>query len=304
MTNKTHIIFDATMLNNLMACPRLCDYRHNLNLVPKEKSNSLEAGTMVHVILEYYHKAIIDGKNRQDAIEIGYIAAKEWLVGAYRPNNVYFGSDDEYASDKFIAQEDSAKYEIGWKYVFQTMNEYFDYWRNDSFTIISAENVDTQTIYEDDELIIGWKAKFDCIIDMSNGMMAVDHKTMKQRKDNCTNNVQFMGQCFLTKSRQMMVNKIGFQSSLKSHEKFERALIPYTDDRLKEFANDIVPHYARMLLAYTEAGNFPPNFSSCETKYGYCEFYRHDVCNSDRRMRDETLKIYFKEGKKWDPTND
>lgn len=302
---KQHIILDATVLSTLMACPRLADYRFNRNLVIKEgKSNSLEAGSLVHIILEFYNKALIAGKSREASIEIGHIAAKEWLHGSYRENNTYLREQDEYATPKFIECEESTKYDIGWQFVFKTMEEYFDYWRNDSFTIISVEDVKTETIYEDDEMIVGWKSKLDSVIDMNTGMMPVDHKTMKQRRDTNSNNIQFMGQCVVTKSRSMMINKIGFQTSLKPHEKFERALINYTFDRLEEFKTEIVPHYARMLLAYTEADNFPPNFTNCETKWGQCDFYKHDVCNSDRRMREETLNIYFKQGKKWDPTND
>ena len=303
--NKQHIILDATLLSTLMSCPRLADFRFNKNLVIKTgKSNSLEAGSLVHIILEHYHKSIISGKSRTDSIANGYVAGKEFLSGAFDVSHKFMRASDDYASTKFIEQDENDKYVIGHNYVYKTMDEYFDYWRNDSFTIISAEQVLTETIYEDDELIIGWKSKLDKIIDTSNGMMPVDAKTMKQRRDTNSNNIQFMGQCVVTKSRQMMIDKIGFQTSLKSNEKFERAIVNYTNDRLEEFKNEIVPHYARMLLAYNEADNWPPNFTHCENKYGSCEFYKHDVCNSDRRMREETLNIYFARGKKWDPQND
>lgn len=305
MAEKQHIILDATLLSTLMSCARLADFRFNKNLVLKEgKSNSLEAGSLVHIILEHFNKSLIAGKSRSDSIECGYNAGKEFLVGHYQENNSFMRASDEFASQKFIEQEESDKYNLGWKFIFATMNEYFDYWRNDSFSIIEAEVVKVKDIYEDDEMKIGWKSKLDTIIDMNTGMMPVDHKTMKQRRDTNSNNIQFMGQCFITGSRAIMINKIGFQTSLKPFEKFERSIINYTKDRLDEFANEIVPHYARMLLAYNEAENFPPNFTHCENKFGSCEFYKHDVCNSDRRMREETLAIYFKEGKKWDPTND
>ncbi len=303
--DKQHIILDATVCSTLMSCARLANFRFNLNLVSKNgKSNSIEAGSFAHIILEFYNKALINGKSRNDAIEIGYIAGKEWLVGSYRDNNSYLKPDSEYASNRFIAQEDSDKSNIGWKHVLNTMQEYYDYWRADNFTIIEAESVRTETIYEDDELCVGWKSKLDNIIDINTGMMPRDYKTMKQRRDTNSNNIQFMGQCVVTKSRSMMVDKIGFQTSLKSHEKFERNIINYTKDRLDEFCTEIIPHYARMLLAYNEADNYPPNFTHCENKFGACDFYKHDVCNSDRRMREETLAIYFVEGKKWDPVND
>ena len=60
-----NVSMDSQLLSTLMSCARLADYRFNKNLVPKgTKSNSLEAGSLVHVILEHYAKAIINGKNR------------------------------------------------------------------------------------------------------------------------------------------------------------------------------------------------------------------------------------------------
>src|SRR6185295_8855171 len=116
----------------------------------------------------------------------------------------------------------------GWKFVLKTMEEYFDFWKNSHWTPLSAEEVRGEVIYEDAELRILWKAKFDEIDDTNQGFMSMDHKTMKQRRDSLSLNNQFIGQCVLLKSRGMIVNKIGFQSSLKPEEKFQRTIISYT----------------------------------------------------------------------------
>jgi hypothetical protein len=259
------------------------------------KSNSLEAGSLVHVILEHYSKSVISGKNRNDAISIGYEAGKEYITG-YTPINKYVTDPTEEGLKNTPSVGD--RYIVGTEHVFKTMEEYFDHYRSDSFTIIAAEETRRELIYEDEFMRIIWAAKFDQIVDMPNGFMSVDHKTMKQKRISLSLNNQFMGQCVLLKARNVLINKIGFQTSLKPHEKFERVVISYSPDRLAEFTNEIVPHYARMMLAYHEAEYFPPNFTHCENKYGTCEF--REIEEMDRNMREEALNLYFKEGKKWE----
>jgi hypothetical protein len=293
---KTNVSMDSQVLTTLMSCPRLTNFRFNDNLVSSSgKSNSLECGSLVHTILEWYNKSLIEGKSRIDAMDIGYQAGREYVQG-YKETNKFVTSKRDVGMVN--TPEESDKKNIGWAYVFTTMEQYFDFWKNDAWTVISAEETKGDIIFEDDDLRILWKAKFDQISDTPNGFLPIDHKTMKQRRDTLSLNNQFMGQCILTKTRNVMINKIGFQTSLKQEEKFTRVLLSYSTDRLAEWVNDIVPYYARMYATYIEAGYWPPNFTHCENKYGICDFKR--VCEHDRGMREEVVKIEFVTGEKWD----
>jgi hypothetical protein len=236
-------------------------------------------GSLVHVIQEYYYKARIAGSLRQDAIEAGYAAGKDYISNEM--NNT-----------------DESDIQLVW----DTMDQYFDYYKNDSWIPIFAEHVLQDVIYEDDEVRIIWKAKLDLAVDTNNGIYPVDHKTMKQRRDTNSLNNQFMGQCIMMKSRGVIINKIGFQKSLKAAEKFTRPIVSYSLDRLTEWSQIILPFWAKQLLAYSEIGFYPPNFTHCENKYGFCPF--KEVCEADSGMREEVLRLHFVKGEVWNPKND
>ncbi len=300
---KQYVILDATLLSSLQACARKFDFNFNQLWQPKGgKTNSLECGSLAHIILEFFNKAIIAGKSRTDAIIIGFAAGQEYIDG-FKPTNLFF----KLESDEFIhntppeSGKIGKKNVIGWKYVLNTMQQYFDHYKNDVILPLAAEEVRGKIIYDDDELQVMWKAKYDLIYETNGGIFSKDYKTMQQRKDPIGLNNQFTGQCLVLGTRSVIIDKIGFQTSLKPDEKFIRDTISYSADRLVEFAHDIVPFYARMLLAFTESGIFPADYTGCEGMYGWCKY--KEICEADRSMRDGLFNLRFVKGKVWDISN-
>lgn len=238
-------------------------------------------GSIVHEIVKVYLQHIINGFKRDTAIAQAFVAGQAY---ANNPDEVKNCSPDDI------------------KLAFKTMEEYFDYYKNDHWTPLEVEVVKGKVLYEDDDVRILFKAKYDEIVDTNQGIYPVDHKSMKQRRDTLNLNNQFTSQCVLLGTRTMFINKIGFQTSLKPSEKFLRPAISYSMDRLIEWQTEILPYWTKIMLMYAESGYWPPNFTHCQSNYGPCIF--KDVCTADRGMREEELKLAFVVGEPWDPTSE
>lgn len=277
---KKNVILDSQILSTLMSCGRLTDFRFNLHLQSLGgKSVSLEMGSIVHKFLETYYQSIINGIKKTDAVGFAETAARAYILSPEVQNS----SNDDRA------------------WALETCAQYLDYYKNDYWTPLEVEVTKGKVLYEDDEVRIMWKAKFDLISDTNQGIFPIDHKTMKQRRDTLTLNNQFKGQCILAGTRTMFVNKIGFQKSLKPDERFLRVMVNYTADSLIEWQSQILPYWVKVMLSYQEGEFWPPNYTHCENKYGFCQF--KDVCEADRNVREEILGQNFVVGEPWDPEN-
>ena len=306
---KKNIIMDATMLSSLMSCGRYHDLRYNNSFVSmKGKSNSLEVGTLIHKVLEVYYKLLIAGFPRNTAIGNAMIAGQLFISGCphcadgTEAKPACKHEPGEYPGLQNTPEDNDGRNKVGWRWAMQTCDEYFTFYKNDSWIPLAAEQVKGEVLYEDDEIRVLWKAKFDLIVDTNQiGIVSTDHKTFKQRRDKTTLSNQFSGQCLLLKSRNVIVNKIGLQTSLKINERLTREVVSYSADRLIEWQSEILPYYAYKFVQYAESGYWPPDYTHCDTMYGPCAF--KEVCEADRGMRSEVLRINFKIGPKWDPTN-
>lgn len=305
---KKNVIMDATVLSSLMSCARYHDIRFNHRLVSsKGKSNSLEVGTLIHKVFEVYYKHMIHGFPRSTAIGNSLIAGQLFITGCphcadgLNPTPACKHEPGEYPGMQ-NTPEMSERYTVGWKFALDTCQQYYDMYKNDAFIPLSAEEVRGSVLYEDDELRVLWKAKFDLIIDTNQiGIVSMDHKSFKQRRDKTTLSSQFSGQCLLLKSRNVIVNKIGLQSSLKIEERLTREVVSFSADRLKEWQSEILPYYAYKYVQFSESGYWPPDWTHCDTMYGPCPY--KEVCEADRNMREEILQINFVKAPIWDPKN-
>ncbi len=328
---KKNVVMDSQVLTMLMTCARKADLVFNLRLQPVDgKSNSLECGSIVHKFMEVYYGTIIKGLDSKKAQGYGMAAAEMYIRGCrdctgftsqHRNNgtNPHICTPDcllkpicghridDYPGVKNTPPEPDKenpreKFKTGWKWVLTTLEQYAEHYKNDAWVPLEVEIVKSKILYEDDEVRILWKAKLDLTSDTNQGIFPIDHKTMKQKRSETKLNNQFKGQCLVQSSRSVIVNKVGFQTTLEPKEKFERALMSYSAPMLTEWHSETLPFYSKLLLMYAETGYWPPNYSNCKGKYGPCQFM--EVCEADPAMREYELKQRFIVGPEWNPTNE
>jgi hypothetical protein len=336
ITTKKNVILDSQILTALMDCPRASDFRFNHNLIPiGGKSNSLECGSIVHTFLETYYKNIIQGIKRKDAEGFAFTAAELYISGCKSCTNFIPYHNHPITTEKDVVQircslnciikptcrhkpndypgvtntprepntsDPREKSKTGWAWVLETLQQYCEYYKNDHWIPLEVEIVKSHLLYEDEDVRILWKAKLDLTADTNQGIFPIDHKTMKQNRSTLSMNNQFMGQCRIMNTSNVIINKVGFQKTLKAEEKFIRQPISYSTERLLEWQSEILPYYAKLLLMYNENEYFPPNFGHCEGKYGSCQYLK--VCESNPEMRNDELKKNFIVGPEWNPTNE
>lgn len=313
MGGKKNVILDATILTTVMGCGRLADLRFNHNLVAiGGKSNSLECGSIAHVFMEYYYKAIIGGIKRDQAFGYGITAAELYIRGC-KGCTAFVATPDVskptcgHKANEFPGVQntpkDSEGFKVGWQWVLDTMDQYHIFYKNDHWQPLEVEVVKGKVLYEDDEIRIMWKAKLDTTFDTNQGIFPVDHKSMKQNRDTNSMNNQFMGQCRIMDTNQVILNKVGWQTTLKPVDKFKRLPVCYSNSRLLEWQGETLPYYAKLLIMYAETGYYPPQHNHCEGKYGPCAFYEK-VCSDSPENREAALRQYFMVGPEWNPTNE
>ena len=289
MIKRRNVIFDSQILSAWMACKRLTDFQHHMNLVPMTgKGHYLEMGLIVHVALAEYYRSVRDGIKRAEAIQRAIAEAKKYTVG------------DESDQKKYPGVKNTSIDEID--NIFTCLNQYWLHYSNEYWTPIDVEKVKEEIIYQDEDIRVKWKVKYDLTVDTNQGIYPVDHKTYRQRRDTLNLNNQFSGQCVVAKTNAVIINKFGLQTSIPPKDKFLRPMVSYSTDRLKEWVQ-LVGFYAKEYADYVENGSgfYPPNYTHCD-KFSGC-IYR-DVCMADRNMRETELRMNFVVGEPWEPTDD
>ncbi len=285
---KVNIVLDMSSYDLFELCKARYNYRHNLLKVPQErKSKALDMGSLVHEGYEVYYKELQKGTHFNDRMQACY-------------NRIY----------SYATTEDPNVEEQDLKLVIGTVEQNLDYWRVDDevLEILEVERAFAYVLYEDAEVRIVLTGKIDLFcnipkIGRSAGYTGIplDHKTYQREFEVPRLSNQFMNYTFATQSNYLMVNRIGFQKTLKPEEKFKRPVVSYDPIMLEEWKQDVIQTVLHEYLDCVGRNFWKRNFTSCFKFNRKCEYY--DICESSgAEAKAFKLETNYRLAEQWDVT--
>lgn len=283
----TNVEMDSQVLSAFMACPREMELRLIKHLVPvKGVSKGIEKGLLAHRGLQVFYELMKDN--------VEYSVRK---LAAIRAMKEYYPTLDR------VEGEDVSL-------VFETFEEYCEYRKNDVFQVVFTEKHFRFIAYEDPSLrlriILTGRIDLGILEYHSAKIIPIDHKSESEHWFYSTLSNQFKIYALACNTDKLMVNRFGFQKSVKIEKKFKREELTFDKECLDEFKYEILPYYAKQMLIAQNENFFPPNYNNCIKGHWGCIFsdrYDGGICNQPRSIREEKLKRYFVV-KEWNPADE
>ena len=311
------IEIDSQILNSIQNCQLKHELQFEENLAPEEKAAPLEKGDLLHKMMELY-----DGLMSVNALNLN---ADTWQL-LFKAEFVGMGDFlESYKLEKnkrniinfclragqFFASKMQIDTETSDNVMFQ-FNAYCEFYTNDSWETLAVEEVGSKVLFENSVLKIIYSGKIDRLVQQGNIIAPMDHKSSERRGSVSSMSNQFIGYCFLLNVNHIIIDKIGFQKTLKPSERFQRFILHIDQGRIDEWVensiNTILVHLddsvtdeeeAQLYFQILRARLKSPlmNLTSCD-KYSGCIYSK--VCESSPEGRNWIKERDFIVREKWD----
>lgn len=284
---------DNTALDAFMACPRRYLYGMVLN---RRKEGSpppaISYGAAWHKALEAHYKTGGD-----------YHKVVTAVVNSWEPHD---RPDDYRTVERVLAAYD--EYQGRW-------GTHDDDARTHGATVGYPDQplVEIPTEISWPGALHPYAGRIDRIIEIGGLYYVEDHKTSSRMGERWSADWdpsnQMMGYVWLAQKLtglKIQGVRINFHAVLKTQNKFDRAIVSFSQARLEEWANNYndwinrIEASSRLIIGgvMPDETAFPMNLNACKGKYGFCTY--RDVCTSPPRLRQRVLEADFAE-KPWDP---
>jgi len=276
--SKPVLIIDSQILNSFQSCQTKFYYDFVLNVKTLIKPVAFDKGDLLHYMLKFHYK-MIRHNQRKAGKEIPYSEIVKTCITKAEKYLVSLDLDSELGTE-----------------VIKTYYDYSEYYRNCSWQILEVEKPFARVIHEDENI----KIIYCGIIDLLTNVAIVDHKSSSRRGTPSGLSNQFMGYAYSLDVHNVVINKVGFQKTLKNEEKFERHTKSYPTDNLNEWKENTIKVGLEIYKGLNDVLELQKNknFTSCD-KYSGCIFQR--ICESSPEAREFVIQKDYRIGDSWKP---
>jgi len=278
--SKVNIVLDATMLDTFQTCACKFNYRHNLNKVTPDKATPLDRGSLVHDGNEAYYNALKSGEGWINAVQL----AREAVQIKSKESNL-----EPAAISRII----------------DVLEEHYDYWKitDLNYEILAVEQPFMYCLHETDLYRIMMIGKIDLLVNdyQQNHHyenLVIDHKSYDREYPVRERTNQFLNYVNASGSNYLVVNKIGFQTSIPVEKKMKRIPLSYNDLMLEQWRANVIK-WVELYMECVAEGVWPMNDTSCTKFNKICEY--DEVCNSSGiEAKMYKLEMNFNTAEPWD----
>lgn len=286
--SKKVIHIDSSVLNTIQNCARKTEYSFIYNLQPHERDESLEKGDLMHKMLEPYYSMKLDNGPNPNSDTWQELVLLAGIKPDGDPVQIGISAGLYFASKMSIPSQVSNE-------VIDQFQAYCEYYKHDSWHPLAVEDTGSKILYEDDDIRIHYNFKVDLIAERGHLQAPFDHKTGSRRQEPSSLSNQFIGYCYALETDTIVINKIGFQKTLKPAERFQRYILNVSKERIEEWIDNSI-FWARQYVEFQEKEYYPMNLTSCD-KYSGCIFKK--VCESDPENRGWKLTRDYTTVEQW-----
>src|SRR5215471_6018305 len=217
------ITMDSQILNTISLCERRTKYAVIDGIKPEQTGEALERGDLMHKMLEVYESQRC---NLVDVNSPTWMQLLDETNGMRPPEGDFDVKEYAISAGRFFATKmDLAPEEI--EEVIRNFNEYVDFYKDDPWETLAVESVGSKILYENEDYKFLYTFKIDRFAKRDQIMAPWDYKTSKRRQETSSLSNQFIGYAWATDSNYVIVDKIGFQKTLKAAERFQRIFLSY-----------------------------------------------------------------------------
>jgi len=281
--SKQVLMIDSQILNMYQECGTKFYYNFIMNVRPLFKPEAFDKGDLLHHMLKFHYKMLRHNQIVKTDINKGKLISYNEIIQicVKKAQSHMLGLDLDV--------------DLGLE-VIKTYESYARYYTNESWQILEVERPFARVLFESDDI----KIVYCGIIDLLTHVCIADHKSSSRRGNISALSNQFMGYAWAFNLYNVVINKIGFQKTLKPEEKYERQTMSYSTANINEWINNTTRTAIALyedLQRIQELMN-KRNFTACD-KYSGCVF--QNICAANPDAREFIINKDYKIGDPWLP---